>query len=373
MMRPTICMLLTLCALAIAGAPASASGGRPSSDSEEARYQADVVEIAPDIYVMTRAPSWRSPVQGNVLVIVNDEDVVVADGGFPSHVENVVAAIARITDKPVSTVLMTHWHGDHNLGHAVYRRHYPDVRIVAQENTRSFMERGATDYILRTQQADVAATAEYYRGLVDAARVSDAPPAVVAFYEDAAAGAERELAEYRRGGVNYPDETFTERLVLHRGERRIEFLYLGRANTAGDALVWLPAERILAAGDIVVRPTPYGFGSYPREWAATLRRINEIDFDILVPGHGDLQRDGAYVATLAEMMDSISDQAERAAARGADSVEALGEQIDFSDFEARIAGEDPLLRHLFDIWFKTPISQSLFRQATGAPISQFED
>ena len=140
---------LTLCAM-LAGTLATAPA---HSDDffgmHEDPFAVDIEQLADGVYVATRPFSWRLPVQANVTIVINDEDVVLVDGaGLPAHAEHIIRAIRELTDKPVSTILTTHWHGDHNLGYSVFRREYPDVRIVAHENTRHSMANGVMNYAL---------------------------------------------------------------------------------------------------------------------------------------------------------------------------------------------------------------------------------
>lgn len=341
--------------------------GTLALEFEQGRFEVQVEEIAEDIHVIRRAPSWRFWVQANAVLIVNEADAVVIDGGgHPAHVDNVIAAIKRITDKPVSLILTTHWHQDHNFGVHLYRDHYPDVRVVSHTNTRKVLADRGNEDLARVQEADYG---ERLAGLLEARlqglAEAGADERVIAFYEDSLDGADEVVASFKRAQNGLADETFDRRMIVHRPGRAIEFLYFGRANTNGDAIAWLPDEKIVITGDVVVRPTPYGFGSYPREWVETLNKIQELDYDILVPGHGDIQHDGAYVQTLMDLIASLSQQTEEAVAAGADSVDALQVQVDFHEFDRRLAGGDPLLQHLFLIWFKRPILQAAYEQATG--------
>lgn len=340
----------------------------PTFAEAQERFDVQVERLAEDVYVARRTPSWRLWVQANVTIIVNEQDVVVVDGGgFSAHVENVIAEIQRITEKPVSVVVTTHWHQDHNLGVHLYREHYPDVRLVSHRNTRDTLAESNAETLPRvTSEAYEERLLERNRERLEDARMAGEHETVVSFYEDYVAGAREVARDMRRARSNLADETFDRRLVLHRGERTIEILHFGRANTAGDAIVWLPRERIVATGDVVVRPTPYGFGSYPRAWTETLHRILELPFDVLVPGHGEVLRDGRYVSALIELMESVAEQTCAAVAAGTDDVEALREVVDLSAFDERIAGADPLRLHLFDIWFKRPIVEAAFEEVTSA-------
>ncbi|MDX1569989.1 MAG: MBL fold metallo-hydrolase [Xanthomonadales bacterium] len=331
---------------------------------ESGRFEVTVEQLTDDVYVMRRVPSWRYWVQANVTVIVNESDVVVVDGGYPKHVENVIAEIKKITDKPVGVVLITHWHQDHNFGIHLYRRHYPDVRFISHENTRSALARRNEDAIPRV-------TGEGYHdrlvGIleerIEKGKAEGDPSEVISFYEDYLAGADEIAADLKGARNNLSDETFSRRLVLHRPGRRIEILHLGHANTEGDAMLWLPDEKILTAGDVVVHPTPYGFGSYPQQWAATLRKMNALGYDMLVPGHGQVQRDTTYVSLLIDVLTSVAAQVDAAVAAGASSLEAVRKKVDLQQFDSRFTGGDPLLLHLFEVWFKSPIVQAAYEHA----------
>ncbi len=95
-----------------------------------------------------------------------------------------------------------------------------------------------------------------------------------------------------------PTRVFTDRLLLADPDAPVELHFLGRANTDGDAVAWLPTQRVLVTGDVVVAPIPFGIGSYPRDWLAVLARLRAFDFAYLVPGHGAVQRDRVYLDRL---------------------------------------------------------------------------
>ncbi|TGY89283.1 MBL fold metallo-hydrolase [Marinicauda algicola] len=359
--------------LAVWGA-ALAQAGPGTAPDAAALYAGDrfaltsVEEIAPGIHVMRRDPSWRLPVLANTTLIVNEHDAVLIDGGFPSHAENIVAEVRRITDKPVSAIVTTHWHGDHNMGHFVFRDAWPDAQIIAHEATRHEMVSGRMDYVPRTAGTPVDELAAPALRTLEELEASGGAPELIAYFRDAAAGMEAVRADYARWQFVPADETFAERLVLHRGERRIEILFSGPANTEGDAYVWLPQERIVITGDIVVRPTPYGFGSFTASWAGVLREINALDYAILVPGHGDIQYDESYADRLARTLDHVFEQACAAIAAGAADGPAVEAAIDWEAVESGFTGDDPVLARLFEVWFKRPISVSAFNEIeAGAP------
>lgn len=352
-----------LMAAALLGACFWAAPQRAAASGYEGdRFAVKKERLAADVYVLRREPSWRLPVQANTTVIVNEADVVLIDGGFATHAENVVKAVREITDKPVSVIVTTHWHGDHNVGHYVFKREWPQARIIAHEITRAAMAGGVMEYVART--GAIKDDDELTAGLRERLRETkaDGDPALIAYTEDAIVGLPIVRDDYAQWEMRLADETFRDRMVLHRGDRKIEIFYFGRANTEGDAVVWLPEERIVATGDIVVDPTPYGFGSFPSEWGDVLRAINALDYNVLIPGHGKVQRDKAHVSKLAALMDDVARQAKSAVEAGAADGAAVYEAIDWSVHDAAFAGEDALLKRLFEVWFKRPISRAAYNE-----------
>jgi glyoxylase-like metal-dependent hydrolase (beta-lactamase superfamily II) len=83
-----------------------------------------------------------------------------------------------------------------------------------------------------------------------------------------------------------PTVTLTHTLTLHRGAREIRVLHLGRGHTAGDVIIHLPKERIIATGDLLVENTSYLGDAYFEEWIATVEAVKKLDFDTVLPGHG---------------------------------------------------------------------------------------
>ncbi len=83
--------------------------------------------------------------------------------------------------------------------------------------------------------------------------------------------------------------------MIDVGNREVQIKFLGRGNTAGDAVVYLPKEKIVVAGDLIVYPIPYIYDGYPTEWIQTLQNLAQLDADSIVPGHGPILHDKTYV------------------------------------------------------------------------------
>jgi glyoxylase-like metal-dependent hydrolase (beta-lactamase superfamily II) len=180
----------------------------------------------------------------------------------------------------------------------------------------------------------------------------------------------REMAvEFARAEVAPPDLLFDSEIVLLRGDRTIHVQYLGKGNTEGDVVVWLPEERILASGDLLVAPIPYGFGSFPQQWIATLERLAAFDFALLVPGHGEVMTDREHIRRVQSMLHTVRLQARRAVAAGQD-LDAFKRSVDLSSFAPAITAGEARRESLFRAWWIDPIARSAWLEAKGLPIVQ---
>ena len=118
---------------------------------------------------------------------------------------------------------------------------------------------------------------------------------------------ECDALEYR--GV---DRRIDKSLTVDLGGRRVELTFIGRGNTAGDLVAYLPAAKTLLTGDLVVFPFPFATEPYITEWAAVMRRIEGMDLTRIVPGHGPVMNDETHVRDVADVLESISRQAKAA-------------------------------------------------------------
>ncbi|HEX2139635.1 MAG TPA: MBL fold metallo-hydrolase [Woeseiaceae bacterium] len=325
-------------------------------------YSVELVPLKPDIYLVRRPDPLREPVEPNALFVVNSDDVIVFEGGgAPIVAERTIALIRSVTGNPVSHVVNSHWHGDHNLGNQVYRAEFPGVKFVAHPETRAAMTGPPMDYVERYGPM-LDQLIEDWQGQQDR---DELPPARSELLPDLMLMRD----EFDRVTVVAPDLMVTDRLVLRRGNREIQVLHLGRGNTPGDLVLWLPGERVLASGDLVVHPIPYGFGSFPADWIATLERLAGFDFDLLVPGHGAIQHDARYIRRLQAMLAEVRRQAAESVTAGI-GLEATQEQLDLAGFEAEFAGDDEDRKRKFDAWWRRPIARSAWLEASGEEIRQ---
>jgi cyclase len=301
--------------------------------------QRTVTKVAEGVYAIRHVDAPDTNPQGNTTVIIGERAVLVVDTSYlPSSAAEDIAQIRRWTDRPVRYVLNTHWHPDHQRGNSVYVDAFPDVTIVAHEETASLM--AAYD----------AANRERYPKRLQSMKetLAKKPDAELQKTVD---GRSRVLVELERSRLQLPTLTFAGELIVDLGNRVVEIRHSGSGDTRGDAWAYLPKEQILVTGDLVVAPVPYFFAGYPQGRAHTLRRLLELDVQAIVPGHGDVMRDKAYTRAVVEMVESIVAQVNAAVVRiGSLSarLEDVRPQIDVAEYRRRFAGDDPHNQEYFD-------------------------
>jgi glyoxylase-like metal-dependent hydrolase (beta-lactamase superfamily II) len=108
-------------------------------------------------------------------------------------------------------------------------------------------------------------------------------------YEDGVQFAQKIIDTFPQLAVRLPDHTFAEEWVFTGPKRRVEFVTFGGGHTDSDALLYLPAERLVFTGDLlVVKNHPALMYGHPHQWLDILARIRGLDPVQLVPGHGPL-------------------------------------------------------------------------------------
>lgn len=328
-----------------------------------------VEELAPGVFAVIRQEPLGLAGNANSLLIIGDSDVIVVDAQFTREATNeTIAAIRRLTRHPVSVVINTHWHDDHLAGDQVYRDTFPGVRFVMQANTAvDLATLGAEN---RTSQIRYAPpTAGRFERLLGMGLGIDST-AVSALERASVSSALRIIRQYVAEAPGFramtADDTVQHRLVLRRGRRAIDVRWFGCANTRGDVVVYLPAEGVIATGDLVVAPIPFGFNSYPSGWIGALDSVIDLDPRMLVPGHGPVMRDLAYVRTVRSLLTAARDQARAAAARG-DSLAQAIRTVTLDDDRRRLAGDEKWMNYLFRSYFLHPVVARAYEEVAEHP------
>ena len=328
-----------------------------------------VVTLAEGVHAVLRTEPLSLAVNANSLVVVGDEGVLVVDAQFTRQAtQETIAAIRRLTPKPVRWVVNTHWHDDHVAGNQVYRDSFPDVEFVLHADTRADLRTLGAPNRTGTRDAAPGLVEKFDRQLAAGLGVDSTPAS--ALERESVASAIRIMRQYLaelpafRETVDGP--TVRDRLTLGRGPNRVEVRWFGRANTRGDLVVHLPEHGIVATGDVVVAPVPFGFGSYPAEWVPVLDSIAALRPRVLVPGHGPVMRDLSYLQRVRAMLVDVAAQAASAATRG-DSLRAAVRAVALDEHRRALAGDEKWMNYLFASFFLRPAATAAFQQAAARP------
>src|SRR5688572_16675613 len=197
---------------------------------------------------------------GNVAVRVTSDGVVLVDAGVRGRFADVERLVASVTQEPIRQVVITHMHPDHSGGTPETS---DDVEVIGHSTTRDLMQRA--------------------------------------------------------GFPGGPRTMFDDELTLEVGDAEVRVLHLGAGHTGGDAVAYFPASRAVHVGDLLHELAPfidYAQGGSSAGWVAALDRILELDFDVVIPGHGQLM-DRDDVTAFRDQMETVRSRMRDMIERGA--------------------------------------------------------
>jgi hypothetical protein len=213
-----------------------------------------------------------------------------------------VGAIRKLSRKPVKYLIYTHDRG-RDPATRLFLKAWPHLIVVATDSTRDDTSGAAMDYI--------QAYAHDYAGEIALAREqlkrADLLPEMRSDWQRLIDAGKSLANRYSDMKAYLATLTFSDRLDLPDPETPVEVLYLDRIGGNGGAVVWAPTEKALYTGDLA-EPLPHAV-SDPLTWLRLVDRISAYDFAYLIPGHGDVRTDRAYLdktkASLAKVADEL--------------------------------------------------------------------
>jgi cyclase len=283
-------------------------------------------KVADGVYLFTTSGYGDVGLNGNVTAIITDEGVVVFDSaGTPPVAENMIAEIKKLTDKPVRYVVNSHWHWDHWGGNQAFKAAYPGVRIIAQAKTRDLMRVDSIewnkDYIGKAIPGHIQ---ELEQLLADAKAKNAAPDRIARI--TALLDADKQFYQQKTTLTNtFPDTVYSESLTLYLGGREIQ-IHAARAITPGDSYVFLPKEKVLITGDILLHPIVYAIGGvYPASWT----------------DHGPAETDQSFLKDNLSLFERVLADVQDAKARGVSQAQIKDELGKKAADYATLIGLDP--------------------------------
>lgn len=317
-----------------------------------------IIKIADGVYVIRHPEAPDSFPQSNTTVIIGQSGVLVIDSCYmPSSAQQDIDQIRQWTSLPVRFLVNTHWHYDHTMGNGTYAKAFPGLTVIAHPETLASMRGYNPDWFKRYPviTADLQKQLDKHRG-------DDGKPLTAAkkteLLEQLKGRADVE-AEFAQIADRLPDMTFDHQLTVDLGEREVQLLHLGPGNTAGDVAAYLPKEKVVIAGDLLDYPVPYLGGGFPNEQIETLHNLSLLDAQTIVPGHGEILRDKAYLNMVVEFIGVVTSSVQAQIYRlgsGPAKLEqvraAVLKDVDFDAWRQRFAGDDKDSREFFDTFTK---------------------
>jgi glyoxylase-like metal-dependent hydrolase (beta-lactamase superfamily II) len=358
-MKKTLSSVLSALALALL---------LPAGDVSANPFEYAWQQVAPGVWAAIRQDPFELPQEGNSVFVVTDRGVVVFDaGGSPAMGEAIVAKVRSVTDKPVTHVVISHWHGDHMRGLQAIKAAFPQAQVFAHPHSRDFIVETQDRWLKRRVQM-----VPNIRKAVDAAFEKKQDLSGRPLIREERDWLQKGLSitdqldrENSRTAYVVPDATFEENMTLYAGGREIQFLHLGNAHTAGDIIMWLPQEKVVATGDVVTGPIPLMPSPYTNDYVGVLNRIKALGFQTLVPGHGPVEVDTQYVDLLIDTIRGVSAQMKSLVAQGLSQEEAVA-KVDYSGVERRFTHDDPFLKNRFqDYVSRAGLSAAAYLVETG--------
>lgn len=186
----------------------------------------------------------------NATVIIGEKGVILVDTGFTDEIgKHLAKAIAKLTPKPVTHIINTHHHGDHTLGNIAFK----GAEVISTQQCKELVEKTGYEWI----------------GMVQTLSGSKFPN-----------------TKPVPANVTVAQDTRTERMI--DGVKIVLWAPKG-SHTPGDLIVYLPDDKVLMGGDILVNHiTPNFRDGNVKAWIGTLDEIQKINAKTIVPGHGPL-------------------------------------------------------------------------------------
>jgi glyoxylase-like metal-dependent hydrolase (beta-lactamase superfamily II) len=216
-----------------------------ASQSDMSEKKISFTEIGEGLYAFT---AEGDPNSG---VIIGDESVMIIEAqATPRLANKVIECVRSVTDKPISHVVLTHYHAVRVLGASAFNA---DQIIMSDMARAMVVERGQEDW-----------DSEFQRF-----------PRLFEGHESIP-------------GRTWPTTTFDGSMSVYLGNRRVDLMHLGRAHTAGDIVINVPDQNVMFTGDIVeYHSACYCGDGHFADWGDTLDNIKAFEVDAIAPGRGN--------------------------------------------------------------------------------------
>lgn len=331
-------------------------------------------KVAEGVYLFTTTPYADVGLSGNSVAILSDEGVLVFDSnGTPETAATILAEIRKLTDKPVRYLVNSHWHWDHWGGNQTYLAAFPGLQIITHEKTRDLMLTVEPRWNDKGLKEELPQFLSDFEKQIAAAKAKNASPDRIRTAEERLAVDRNFLAQKLVLHKTYPNVTFSDSMTIIMGSREIQVLH-AQAITIGDTYLYLPKEKVLVTGDILLSPYPFAIGgTYPAEWLATLEKFVALAPSVVLPGHGDVETNTDFLRSNIELYQEVMQQVKADRAKGL-TVEQITDALDKQSAElaAKLEIKDAETVAAFKDYFLDVFVRRAYRELDG-PLGDLPD
>lgn len=283
----------------------------------ETGVKMELVKVSDHCWYVEGVPGIATDNEGfisNAGVVITNDSVIVFDAlGTPSLAQKLVEEIRKITDKPITKVIVSHYHADHIYGLQVFKD--LGAKIYAPSGAEEYLSSVTSKERLEERRFSLSPWVNEKTYLV-------APD----FY-------------YEKG------ESFTE------GGVKLTVSLVGAAHSDGDLTLYVDSDQVLFSGDIIFEGRVAYLGDADtKHWLATLERMETSKLKALIPGHGQVAADPnqaikqtrRYLAFLRQIMSEAYENLQ--------SFDEVYAETDWSEFSSLPAFTEANRRNAFQVF-----------------------
>lgn len=290
----------------------------------ESTVDMSLQRVSEHVYYVQGAAGIATDNEGfisNAAAVVTDKGVVIIDAlGSPSLAEKFLTLLREITNKPVTKLILTHYHADHIYGAQVFKD--MGVELIAPAGFEVYLDSNQAEERLEERRFSLSPWVNQDTHLVR------------------------------------PDHIVTADEKLRLGGLDFHIIYLGAAHSDGDLAVLVENDRVLISGDIIFEGRiPFTGNADTEHWVEVLQNLNTLDLAALIPGHGPAAKDpNAAVALTLRYLSYVREVMGKAVEDMTPFSDAF-DAADWSEFEQLPAYEATHRRNAYGVYLSLEAAQ----------------
>ena len=265
-----------------------------------------LIKIKDNLYIITG-------LGGNITFLISTDGVLVVDAGtVKQDASKIKKYIQSVTDKPIKYLILTHYHFDHSGGTCGFDK---DVKIITHKNDQKNLIVDGQASIDNYTINDIGAQVLFLKGKLDS--LKSQKDTIGSDLENRYNNHLQQYNSSKETFVAQPDLIFDGELQIVLGYDTINLVHMGNTHTDGSICVIFKSKNVISTGDFFfnkyIPSIAYGM-SDTENWIGQLQRFADYNFDIYIPGHGqigksvDLKEQAKYLVDLRSEVEKCIDK-----------------------------------------------------------------